>query len=287
MNYIELYTYKESPFEYNAKHNLSLLDKIGLRKYLYDQKGSYAYKYLKKNRAVLFKNTFERVVETKLKSKEDERNVQDKKDEGEVIDNSEVNSLTLPKINNINKGIKSIENNTENKLRLDKGNKSNNKDNKDKNDVTDVKDMNNKTMKVNKSCILNDCVLREKFCSDKYRVCGESIDALKKRLDEVMEKIRLKKMLRKKFIVREGSNFDAGKINEKLKQNLNNQTNKSFLDMRKLPDLRKVYENQRIIRHIKRSTSSKEMGERYNPCTFIVENPNIRGTNYVGAKFQY
>ena len=76
------------------------------------------------------------------------------------------------------------------------------------------------------------------------------------------------------------------KMNENLKSILQKQSDKSYLNKFKLPDIRKVRESKNLIRHI-RDSSNKELGENYDPEAFNFNDKHAKGRNYVGGKFEY
>ena len=73
---------------------------------------------------------------------------------------------------------------------------------------------------------------------------------------------------------------------EELRQNLFNQTSKAFLKSNHLPDILKIANSTQLIRRQKIGLS-KEMGEKYNPYSFIAPSKNRTGRNYVGDLFKH
>ena len=73
---------------------------------------------------------------------------------------------------------------------------------------------------------------------------------------------------------------------EELKQNLFKQTSKTFLKSNHLPDILKIANSTQLITRQKIGLS-KEMGEKYNPYSFIAPPKNRTGRNYVGDLFKH
>ena len=76
-------------------------------------------------------------------------------------------------------------------------------------------------------------------------------------------------------------------MNEKeMKNNLFNQTSKTFLKKYHLPDIIKIADSRQVIRRQKIGLS-KEMGEKYNPYSLFPPSKNRTGRNYVGDLFKH
>ena len=72
--------------------------------------------------------------------------------------------------------------------------------------------------------------------------------------------------------------------NINLKKILLNQTNETFLNKYKLPDIRKIADSQKLISKIN-NQNPKFFGVKYNPNAFLLNLKTIRGRNYVGNPF--
>ena len=76
-------------------------------------------------------------------------------------------------------------------------------------------------------------------------------------------------------------------MNEKeLKENLFNQTSVTFRKKFHLPDVMKIADSKQVISNYKIGLS-KEMGEKYNPYSFIAPSKNRVARNYVGDLFKH
>ena len=73
---------------------------------------------------------------------------------------------------------------------------------------------------------------------------------------------------------------------EEMRNNLYNQTSKEFLKNYHLPDIIKIADSRQVIRN-QRIGLSKEMGEKYNPYSFIAPSKNRTGRNYIGDLFKH
>ena len=83
------------------------------------------------------------------------------------------------------------------------------------------------------------------------------------------------------------SNDEIEKIeNQKINNNLLNQTSKKFRFKYKLPDLCKIAFHKKIIRNINNG-NKKELGENYNPYSLIHPNKNRTARNYIGDLFKH
>lgn len=76
------------------------------------------------------------------------------------------------------------------------------------------------------------------------------------------------------------------KDNIGMKNTLLYQTNHNFLEKYKLPDISKLANTRKTIRSI-RAFNSKNLGEKYDPYSFIVPGRNRTAVNWVGALFQH
>lgn len=77
----------------------------------------------------------------------------------------------------------------------------------------------------------------------------------------------------------------VNKISE-LKKKLSNQINQKFLEKMKLPDIRKIANCNKVISKVKVGTH-KNLGEKYNPFAFVLNQTTTKGRNYTGGIFQY
>jgi len=73
---------------------------------------------------------------------------------------------------------------------------------------------------------------------------------------------------------------------DEMGSNLFNQTSKQFLKQYHLPDILKIADSKQVIRKQKIGLS-KEMGEKYNPYSLIVQSKNGTEINYVGDLFKH
>jgi hypothetical protein len=74
--------------------------------------------------------------------------------------------------------------------------------------------------------------------------------------------------------------------NQRMRNNLFNQTSRAFCQKHKLPNLAKIAGQRQVIRNMKIG-NSKEMGEKYFPEAFIPPTKNRTGRNYVGDLFKH
>ena len=85
----------------------------------------------------------------------------------------------------------------------------------------------------------------------------------------------------------ENSKGERSAMNEEqMRNNLFNQTSKEFLKNYHLPDIIKIADSRQVIRN-QRIGLSKEMGEKYNPYSFIAPSKNRTGRNYIGDLFKH
>lgn len=77
----------------------------------------------------------------------------------------------------------------------------------------------------------------------------------------------------------------VNKISE-LKKKISEQINQKFLEKMKLPDIRKIANCNKVISRIKVGIH-KNLGEKYNPFAFVLNQTTTKGRNYTGGIFQY
>ena len=87
-------------------------------------------------------------------------------------------------------------------------------------------------------------------------------------------------------LIKEEENKVLINKNNELKNKIEEQTNDAFLSKTKLPDIRKMPKTNQVSRTIKMGIT-KEMGEKYNPFSFVLKTNQIKGRNYTGGIFQY
>lgn len=115
--------------------------------------------------------------------------------------------------------------------------------------------------------------------NDDINLQSNTFKSYSKRLKKSMSCAQIKNKSNSEFETLRLDNID-------MKNTLFNQTNKNFLNKYKLPDITKLADTRHKIRNFK-LYNSKQLGEKYDPSSFVTPNRNRTGVNWVGALFQH